>query len=230
MARRRLRTAVSAIETPLDLMPMIDIVFLLLVFFILTMTFKPDEKVLSALMPAEGQNAISKPVDIPLPEVLIALVPHGLTQHHSEADYEQIAHALRQQRGQASIDVHMGGDVIVTMDGSLLLSPNNEVASEELRRVHAALAEALARREVAAISVRAEAPPITVHAWSGLRWAYVLTMMDGIRSYEADQFGAVVTAETDVHTLRMVAFAPPEIRNHASNTDGKELFRLLHLR
>ena len=56
--------------------PMIDIIFLLLVFFILTTKFIPEEKVIANLLPTDkGQSSASTPEVVETEEINIKIIP-----------------------------------------------------------------------------------------------------------------------------------------------------------
>jgi len=228
MRRRHLRQNVTPATATVDFTPLIDIVFLLLIFFILTTSFRRDDQMLAVIMPAQGQAAL-KSRDIPLPTVRISILPAGITAHGSEAEYDRQAQALRRNRMDTLL-VQMSGQPITTIDLRVLRSGNLALQAAELARVQAAIHASLAAREDGSNGPRSAAPPIEIHAWSGLPWAGVTTVFDAVRAYETVAFGTVITEQKDVIHARPLAFAPPRIRDHTLREDGRELYEIVHLR
>ena len=81
-------------EVEADMTPMIDVIFLLLVFFILTTKFIPEEKIISSLMPTDkGQSAASSP---PIEEIVnanILIYPARLSNGWQPSEYDANWHA-----------------------------------------------------------------------------------------------------------------------------------------
>lgn len=227
MRRRHLRQTVTPASAAVDWTPLIDIVFLLLIFFILTTTFKPDIVMLGALMPAQGQ-ATAPPRDIPLPTVRISVVPAGIDLHADEATYERWAQEVRRNPID-TVAVRMGGQLLTTIDLRLLRRGEESAQTAELMRVHAIIHAGLAAREDGSGGPRAQAPPIEIHAWSGLPWASVTTVFDAVRAYESAAHGTVITEQAHLRNARPLAFAPPRIRNTVRE-DGRELYEIVRLR
>ncbi len=228
MRRRSLQTTVTANAVPVDLTPMIDIVFLLLIFFILTTSFTSEPKILAVIMPPSGQ-AKQVPSDIPPRTIRIAVVPAGLPAQRSEADYQGIAQNLRQGRIDR-LSVRMGGEIITDIDVSILRHGDVAAQIAEIQRIQTAIHAGLAQREISPEPDRSQASPIEIHAWSGLPWAGVTTVFDAVRAYERDTFASAMVVSADVAHLRPVSFAAPGIRDYTRNQDGRELADLLVLR
>jgi biopolymer transport protein ExbD len=227
--RRRFCVAIGSNETPVDLTPMIDVVFLLLIFFILTMTFVPEERNLAALMPNSGTGTPVKTPILPPPTVRISVVPAGMPVQATEHEYETFARAQRAKGMPERVTVRMGGETIGEVDFSQLLNADAEIAQKEMARIHALIHAGLASRETEGNGARSIAPPVEIHAWSGLPWAGVTTIYDGVRAYEAEVFHSIVTDRFDIRDARPLAFAAPPLRNHSPRSDGTELFELMHL-
>lgn len=226
MRRRHLRQTVTPNTPTVDFTPLIDIVFLLLIFFILTTSFQSVDKMLSAMMPSQGQVAL--PSTLPPPTVRIIVLPAGIERHGSEADYETRARDLRRTRIDHLV-VRMGGQPITTIDLELLRHGDLTQQQRELARIQTAIHAGLAAREDPNAGLRSAAPPIEIHAWSGLPWAGVTTVFDAVRAYEAAAFGSIIKEQEDVPHARPLAFAPPRIRDHTLREDGRELNEIVHL-
>lgn len=225
---RLLRRRALANEVPVDLTPMIDVVFLLLVFFILTTTFRPEEHQLAALLPPSGASPTERPPILPPPTVRLALVPVGLPEQATQAEYQHAAARVRQDGPVQAVALRLGHETVAVLDLRLLRADNGLVARAELERFCAHLDAALAQREIPA-AIRAEAPPVEIHAWSGLPWASVTTLFDGIRAYERERFGTAVIDRRDLSQARRIDFAQPTVRNHRPDVDGEELWRLMRM-
>jgi len=228
MRRRHLRTSITANAATVDLTAMIDIVFLLLVFFILTTSFTSEPKMLAVLMPPTGQAKL-KSAHVPPPTIRIAVVPAGLPEQRSEADYQDLARDLRQSRIDR-LSVRMGGEIITDIDVGILRRGDSAAQLTEIHRIQAAIHAGLVQREISPESDRSQAAPIEIHAWSGLPWAGVTSVFDAVRAYERDTFASSMQVAADLPHLRPVAFAAPAIRNYTRNQDGRELADLLVLR
>lgn len=72
---RRKRTPPELMTLTLNLAPMVDVVFLLLIFFISTTTFKRAEGILPAQLPRQGEAASE--VALPITPIVVRLVQTG---------------------------------------------------------------------------------------------------------------------------------------------------------
>lgn len=225
---RLLRRRALANEVPVDLTPMIDVVFLLLVFFILTTSFRPEEQQLAALLPSNGSATSERPPVLPPPTVRLALVPVDLPELATQAEYQRAATRVRQGGAVQAVALRLGHETVAVLDLRLLRADNGQVARAELDRFCASLDAALAQREVPA-ATRAEAPPVEIHAWSGLPWASVTTVFDGVRAYERQHHATVIQDRRDLSQARRIDFAQPGLRNSRIDPDGEELWRLMRM-
>ena len=75
-------------ESVIDLTPMIDLVFLLLVFFLLTSRFVPEEKYLAQLLPTDGGQR-DAPHVTPPEVVAIAVYPAQFVRGCQPSSYER---------------------------------------------------------------------------------------------------------------------------------------------
>lgn len=187
----------------LDLVPLIDCVMLLLLFFILTSSFKADDMAISAILPKGGPSPTDKPVIDPPQTVRIAIIPaDGSTAR-----------------------VRIGGGEEITFDIAELRQPAGPAVEAALDRLHAALAKRLQDFEI--IGRRSEQPPVEIHCATRLPWAGALAVYDGVRVYEK---GRLPRADLPLDEQRSVAFAAPVVRNSATDNPYDELQRLEHLR
>lgn len=190
-------------EGRLDLVPLIDCVMLLLMFFILTSTFDVEERILSALLPEGGSISEPKPVSIPPPTVRIALLPGEGRQ----------------------VLVRIGGQEAVTLDPERLASHDPTINTGELEGLHTAIAPRLQAYEKD--GARTAQVPVEIHCATRLPWACALAVYVAVRAYEADR---QVLRDVPIEAQRSVAFAAPTVRSTTTDNEAEELFRLRHLR
>jgi biopolymer transport protein ExbD len=205
-----------------NLTPLIDIVFLLLVFLILTTRFIQDEEIIGQLLAPQGQHPTPVQVDL-RPQVNLALHPGGLPATRSAAELDAFAAAYA-PTGFESVMLRSGGD-------EFLLDPQAD-PQQQLDALTGFIHAALGRAELADLPREAQ-DPITIHCFSGLPWRYALWAYDAVRGYERDQAAghkAMLNGyETDRPT-RPISFAPPRIRNSSQHERGRELRDLLVIR
>jgi biopolymer transport protein ExbD len=103
MARRNRREAIA-----MDLTPLIDMVFLLLVFFLVTSTFKKDELALLLKLPKTEQGAGSeKKFD----QMTIELTNEDLAVNGKKSSMEELPSTLQAAKKDALINLRVDGDV-----------------------------------------------------------------------------------------------------------------------
>jgi biopolymer transport protein ExbD len=103
MARRNRREAIA-----MDLTPLIDMVFLLLVFFLVTSTFKKDELALLLKLPKTEQGAGSeKKFD----QMTIELTNEDLAVNGKKTSMEELPSTLQAAKKDALINLRVDGDV-----------------------------------------------------------------------------------------------------------------------
>jgi hypothetical protein len=198
-----------------DLTPLIDLVFLLLVFLILTTRFAPEEQVIGQLLPTKnggpGQSEIEKmPVNI-------AVYPAGCERGRDLAWYRSFAED--QDVGRLPLaELRVGGE--------RLLVDARAPAEEELDQVAAFVGAQLARFERPGLP-RKEQDRIVIHCWSGMPWRFALWSYDAVRAYEMEQGLDPQARPSDG---RAVDFAPPRLRNAERGSKAHELFEIVQLR
>jgi biopolymer transport protein ExbD len=103
MARRQRREAIA-----MDLTPLIDMVFLLLVFFLVTSTFKKDELALLLKLPKTEQGAGS---DKKLDQLTIELSNDDIAVDGKKSSMEQLPSTLQGANKESLINLRVDGDV-----------------------------------------------------------------------------------------------------------------------
>lgn len=216
-----------------DMTPMIDIIFLLLIFFILTTKFVPNEKAIASLMPTnKGQSSAKQEVVEPPEDINIRLWPVGMgkTAQPSELDAKW-AEMLAGGSGASQVVLQIGGGVPLKISGAYLdagVTVNyQEGAAAE---VHEYIKNALQQRERAG-QLRAKQDPVVIHCFSGLAWKYALIAYDAVRNYEGLQSGVGAGADpTRLGDAREVNFAPPRVRNYHTWEHGNEIYEIMNLK
>ena len=110
-------------DAEVDLVPLIDCVFLLLIFFILTSRFVPDEFMLSALMPTNGTAKIVGPPSVISEQIRIAITPAGAPARASEAELDAWSKRARRLGGFGVADLRIGGREPLRIDLDALSLP-----------------------------------------------------------------------------------------------------------
>jgi hypothetical protein len=190
-------------EGRLDLVPMIDCVMLLLMFFILTSNFKAEDMRISALLPTNEGGLPTGPVIDPPRTVRIAILPGD----------GRVAR------------VRIGGGEEVQIDADQLAQPGGPVVEQAIATIHAALASRLAAYEQP--GARCDQSPVEIHCATRLPWSCALVVYDAVRAYEMDR---APLADLPIEQQRAVAFASPVVRNSSADNAYDELQRLEHLR
>lgn len=236
---RKLRRRAEDNDVPMDMTPMIDCIFLLLIFFILTTKFTPDEKAIASLMPTDkGQAQASSPSPVPKEQINIKIYPRtpGSTNQfvkgYQPSDYRNFLAPIldeRQGRPIEEIIVQVGGDPAVPVDGKYFSLKGHPELTSNLNAFQGAILQGLTTRENNA-GTRKDAPPIIIHCYSRLPWKFAILAYDSVREYEGQVSGSgIITKNTDLLNAREVTFAPPRIRNYSTNEDGNELYEIIHM-
>jgi hypothetical protein len=224
--------AEAAADGKIDLVPMIDCVMLLLLFFILTTKFTADEQQIAAMLPTDKGDAVTSdrtPVDPPT-DINLVVVPSGISRGLREVDYQQRWTEIERLRGRTppSAALRVGGSDPLVIDGGLFTSQDEAAVQAQVDDIHAYVARELAAREEAGDRTRQH--PVNIHCFSGLSWGYALAVYDAVRAYEAARQPQISgTASVLADDQRPVTFAPPRLRNHKATGLGNELWELTHL-
>jgi len=219
---------------PMDMTPMIDCIFLLLIFFILTSKFTPDEKAIASLMPTDkGQAAAASPSPVPKEQINIKIYPAPMVKGHQPSEYRNQLKDIRAQLGGKPINnvyIQIGGDNPIEVDGRFLVLSGGDHVKRQVDGVHAYIMEAMRARMTGAASQKDE-QPVLIHCFSGLSWKYAILAYDAVRNAELKMTGAKsLTTKAQLETAREVMFTPPRIRNYSSNEDGNELYEIISMR
>ncbi len=219
-------------EGKLDLVPMIDCIMLLLLFFILTTKFTSEEKTISSLLPTDkGQAATKQKTVEPPQQVSICIYPAGLQKGGQPSQYFAQLHEMQP----AAINVipkawiRIGSADPIELDGSMLHTKNSEQMQTSVNMVHQYIKENLAKFEVGNAADRKAQAPITIQCFSGMSWMFALVAYDACRGYEGGITGRKSTGKpTDFDDAREVDFAPPRIRDYSAKELGEELFEIVN--
>ena len=222
-------------EGRLDLVPMIDCIMLLLLFFMLTTRFTPEEKTIQNLLPADTGH-LPRPHDQVDPPklVFINITPAGIAKDSFESERQTHAWILDQQRrhpdgvfpvAEFRIGTRPRAEQLERRD---LAERDTALMSPHLARIHRFIHEELAQLEIAGQD-RAAQPRVVVQCFSGLSWQYALVAYDAVRSYELGRDPAIQPPFTPEVLARMrpVDFAPPRLRDFKAWDLGNELFQIL---
>lgn len=202
-------------EEGLNMMPLIDIVFLLLIYFMLTMTFVDDEKWIRHLLPTQAGPGGGPSLD--KHEINICVYPAGAPDYESSTALDQW---FKDERNMRQIIFRVGSKQIIV--------DRRADEEKELERVHDFVTQELLRFEMDR-ATRNNQDPIKVHCFSALPWQYAAAAYDAVRAYE-QKMGFNYKKAVDLLEAREFGFAPPEIRDAYAHQYGRELFRLAHLR
>lgn len=221
-------------EGRLDLVPMIDCVMLLLIFFVLTTKFSSPDAVIPALLPKSGPGPAAKAPTPRDQSVRIAAWPAGLPEQGGARDLEQAWRRMSPAESlpPARARIRVGNRPPLDLDGALLASRDQAVRTRELERLHLYLAGELAAFEVDGVE-RIHQPQVQLHCFSGLPWAVGLALFDAVRAYEGARQPTGIDAASgreDLSNARTVAFAAPRVPTDGVPRRGEELFEILHLR
>ena len=222
-------------EGKLDLVPMIDCIMLLLLFFILTSKFSSEEKAITSLLPTDkGQmSAPQKTVTEPPKQINVAIWPAGLPANLQAGEYEKRLQALLEtipSRILPDALVRVGGNDPVAMYGKLLSVPGSAELKQHMDQIHGYVQLKLETYEKTDTSARKEQFPVVIHCFSSLSWKFALVIYDAVRQYEHVKGAAADLANARaLENQREVDFAPPRIRNYSAQELGNELFEIINL-
>ncbi len=114
--RKRRAPRRTKLQPPLT--PMIDVTFQLLLYFLLTSTFRPDEGQIPGTLPARGAGAVAK--DNPLPRVRIVLRPRGADRRQVQYEVDRIT----VDREEELYRVLLGRRKVVTAEAPVEIRPD----------------------------------------------------------------------------------------------------------
>jgi hypothetical protein len=211
-------------EGKLDLVPMIDCIMLLLLFFILTTKFTAEEKQIAALLPSHGTAIMPQQEAVKPPEEInLIIVPDGMPMGLEPSLYQRAWERYKPTTARLRI----GGADPIQIDAKLLSRKNDPDMKAHLDHIHAYVALGLAIYETP--GARQEQAPINIHCFSGLSWSYALCVYDAVRGFEKDKTGNPPSTSSLIdQDARTVSFAPPRLRNYTKNDLGNELWELVN--
>ncbi len=218
----------------IDLVPMIDCVMLLLLFFILTTKFTADEKAIASLLPTDKGQAPTpqtKPVEPPK-MINICIYPEGLVKGFQPSEYQAKYEALKKTVGDVlpTAWMRIGGGDAIALDGNSFSRKNHPDLKKNIEGVHSLVQQRLAERENASVATRKEQDPVVIHCFSGLSWKFALVAYDAVRNYEGQRMGSKMASDpTQWDNAREVSFAPPRIRNYSAKELGNELYEIVNM-
>jgi Biopolymer transport protein ExbD/TolR len=226
-------TAERSTDDHLDLVPMIDCIMLLLLFFMMTTKFTGPEKAIAYLLPTDqGQPAVaSKPSDPP-PVVTISIYPAGMTRGFQPSEYlSQLnrLHVPGQVLGDAAIRVGNREPIIVSGRTLTTKGGSDGLALQAvLDQLHRDIGAELAAFEKAGLA-RNRQDTVLISCFSGLSWKFPLVVFDAVRAYEGQTAHIAYTGNPDeLLAARPVTFTPPRIRDYTANELGNELYEIIH--
>ncbi len=217
-------------EGRLDLVPMIDCIMLLLLFFMMTTKFTAEEKAISSLLPTnKGQGASSATVTDPPQMVNILIYPEGMTKGYQPSEY---AKQLKDKRAVGQVIgnafLRIGGRDPILIPGKSLNSKGGEDMQKQVDQVHQYIAEELAKFEKQG-EPRNKQNDIVIQCFSGMSWKFALVTYDAVRAYEGKTGNLKYTGDPDqLKDARAVNFSPPRIRDYTPNELGDELYEIIH--
>lgn len=203
-----------------DMTPMIDMVFLLLIFFLLTSTFLVPEKVIGQLLPTDrGAQAQSEPDIEPPQELRIRLYPQGTEAGMGVAELHRW---WRDERDFSAAWLQVGNHQPLLITGRELSAASDSASlNPVINRIHEYIAGHLAAVEEAGL--RREQRNVAIHCFSGLSWKYALVAYDAVRDYERHR-----APGTDLAQAREVVLAPPRLRGYSHWEQGNELWEIIN--
>ncbi len=221
-------------EGKLDLVPMIDCIMLLLLFFLLTTKFTSEEKSIDALLPT-GTGALTQaqPLVKPPEQVNICIYPAGLDRGLQPTDYAAKVRAIAGAgRALPAAWLRMGKEDPLPIDGASLATGTVPEQLAAVERVHQYIKAALSQVESGDARDREHQCPVVINCYSGLPWKYGLIAYDAVRSYEAHAGGRGLSdvSTRNVEHAREVDFAPPRIRDYDPDEKGQELWEIVNMR
>ncbi len=224
----------DAAEGKLDLVPLIDTVMLLLMFFIMTSKFTTEEKAISSLLPTDkGQQTAqpSKPVE-EVRQVNIVIYPAGMEKGYQPSEYRDQLMNMRQPGQIIDLaDFRIGANVLPKVDGKTLSrSKDGKAVLAAMDEVHGFVTQSLESYETGS-GERKEQNPVIIHCFSGMSWRFALIAYDAVRAYEASKATFKFSGNPDeLARMREVTFAPPRIRNYTDNELGNELYEIIQIK
>lgn len=170
----------------LDLVPMIDCVMLLLLFFILTTHFRSEDQHLAALLPTDAGGVTTRPAVLPPPTVSITVTAGA----------------------PGEVMVRIGGNEAVVLRSGGLRGRGGPELEALVDGFHRQLAAILATYEQP--GTRSQQVPVEIACATRLPWSCAMAVYDAVRGYEHGRQGGDAPP---IDAQRAVAFVAPPIRD-----------------
>ncbi len=221
----------------LDLVPMIDCIMLLLLFFILTTKFTPEDLALASLLPTGKGPSNQRPAHPAPPpqQIMLCILPEGMAPGLQPAQYLVQLHAVEKRLPAGGLldaaALRLGGDEPLAISGASLRDRESHELTQLMAAIHDYVFAALERRERPGAASRKEQDPVVIRCFSRLPWKFALIAYDAVRDFEKSKSG-VMDAGDPSHwdDARSIDFAPPLIRDISANALGDELYEIANQR
>jgi hypothetical protein len=216
----------------LDLVPLIDTVMLLLMFFILTSKFTSEEKSISSLLPTDkGQMASTPTQKVEEPkQINICIYPAGMEKGYQPSGYRDQLQQYPPGVPIPAAAIRIGGGDPIIVENATLAAKDGVKLEQTINSIHQFIGEQLEARKIDGAD-RKDQIPVIISCFSGMSWRYALLAYDAVRYYEAKNATFKYTGDPNELTrMREVTFAPPRIRNYSANELGNELFEIIHMK
>lgn len=222
------------VEDKVNMIPMIDTMLFLILFFMLVTKFTPDEKAIASLLPTDkGQSSGPSSKPVPTEQINIAIYPSGLQKGFQPSQYrDQMNKTIEDGSFNQAVYIRIGGADPIEIKGNPLSEHGmgGQAMKDQVNQLHAYVEKELLAREGGGVA-RKDQPPVIISCFSGLSWKYALLAYDAVRAHEVKAAkGKINATNADLLDAREVTFAPPRIRNYSSNELGNELYEVVHLR
>jgi biopolymer transport protein ExbD len=216
-------------EDKVNMIPLIDCMFFLILFFMIVTKFTPDEKAIASLLPTDkGQLAAASTSPVPTDTINIAIFPEGLQKNQQPSALRAIVDKMwADGTFNKRADLRIGGEAVMRIEGEALASKRG--AEPQLNAFHEYVKRQLEAREQGG-KARKEQYPVVISCYSGLGWKYAITAYDAVRAYEATKTGKFNKSTFDLQEAREVSFAPPRIRNYSTRELNDELYEIVNLK
>lgn len=227
MARRKRIDPSEQEDIKGDMTPMIDIIFLLLIFFLLTTKFIVPEKMISQLLPTnKGQASSSPPVIEPPQDLNILIYPEGFARGMG---VQQMDTMWKDNQNDSVAMLQVSNNSPIRIVGNAISgSTHADALNPVMAEVYAYIAGLMEAAEDPGVP-RKEQRPVVIHCFSAMSWKYALLAYDAVRQFEQDKASVRITNTQDLREAREVSFAPPRVRNYHTWELGNELWEILHM-
>lgn len=199
-------------ERVVNMMPLIDLVFLLLVYFMLTMTFVDEEKWMQQMMDTTQGSAVNDVEIEPPQDINICIYPEGAEGIDSTEALQKWFKSWTEKP-----------KVVIRIKSAKMILDQSQDKEEQLTQIHEFIQTELMRYELNMVT-REGQDPIKVNCFSHLPWYYASAAYDAVRAHESSFNGGPYTIGRDFK------FAPREVNRMSYDQAGRELHRLTKLR